>query len=152
MSTKQCGDCDKVKPVSDFFKRADGSAGSRSICKLCSWNRSNARIKRIRAERRPTRMHRFIQKIEFPDGCWVWKGSLHRQGYGMFRNESSPLAHRYAYLLFRGKVPEGLVLDHLCRNSKCVNPFHLEIVTQTENIRRGNAPAGKAMRRKEKIK
>jgi hypothetical protein len=46
-------------------------------------------------------------------------------------------AHRFAYLEFVGPIPDGLVLDHLCRNKKCVNPDHLEPVTNAENLRRG---------------
>lgn len=76
------------------------------------------------------------------DGCWRWTGS--RSGsaleYGQFswRIMGRPMmgAHRAAWELFRGPVPDGLTLDHLCRNTLCVNPTHLEPVTQAENNRR----------------
>lgn len=67
-------------------------------------------------------------------GCWLWVGAHDNGGYGIFRNQK---AHRFSYTLHRGEIPEGLVLDHLCRVRCCVNPNHLEAVTAKENIRRG---------------
>lgn len=85
---------------------------------------------------------RFWSKIEKREnGCWVWTGSLSPQGYGQLQspgNQGLVLAHRFAFELIYGPVPEGLVLDHLCRNHACCNPLHLEAVTQKENVRRGN--------------
>lgn len=84
---------------------------------------------------------RFWEKVEKrgPDECWEWGGTV-ADGYGRFREGgfgSSPVrAHRVAYKLLVGPIPEGLVLDHLCENRGCVNPAHLEPVTNRENLRR----------------
>lgn len=74
-------------------------------------------------------------------GCWVWTGSLDTNGYATISIKGkSTLAHRVSYTEFTKKeIPEGYVLDHLCRNIRCVNPKHLEPVTHSENVKRGNS-------------
>jgi hypothetical protein len=75
-------------------------------------------------------------------GCWPWLGAHTKAGYGVLSVKRERVyAHRYAYTLFKGPIPEGLQLDHLCRNRGCCNPEHLEAVTRRENILRGVAPA-----------
>lgn len=72
-----------------------------------------------------------------PDECWPWFRSLSTSGYGQFFfNKRLHTAHRVTWELANGPVPEGLQLDHLCRNRRCCNPSHLEPVTGLENIRR----------------
>ena len=70
--------------------------------------------------------------------CWLWNGSMYQNGYGKYGRRGI-MAHRIFYTLFRERVPEDMSLDHLCRNRKCVNPDHLEIVTFLENVMRGDS-------------
>jgi hypothetical protein len=70
-------------------------------------------------------------------GCWEWQASCLKNGYGQVRFKWDMwLAHRLTYELLIGPIPEGLTIDHLCRNKPCCNPAHLEPVTQEENYRR----------------
>jgi hypothetical protein len=73
-------------------------------------------------------------------GCWLWIGAA-TNGYGNFkiRDGLTYYAHRLSYMHHVGPIPNGLVLDHKCRVSHCVNPEHLEAVTQGTNVRRGIA-------------
>jgi HNH endonuclease len=73
--------------------------------------------------------------------CWVWTGRHGPFGHGRFlvggKGSKQATSHRYAYEMIVGPIPDGLVLDHLCRNPSCVRPDHLEPVTQRENLLRG---------------
>lgn len=81
---------------------------------------------------------RLWPKVQVTGFCWEWLGSLSEAGYGNFHLDGrTQLAHRVVYEILVSKIPEGLVLDHLCRNPKCVNPDHLEVVTQGTNLTRG---------------
>lgn len=90
-----------------------------------------------------TLLRRFNSKwISTPDGCWRWTDVLVANGYGYLgiggRSGRKVQAHRLAYELFIGPIPDGLEIDHLCRNRWCVNPDHLEAVTRRTNLLRGN--------------
>lgn len=90
-------------------------------------------------------LERFMEKIDFPSvfsDCWYWNRSPNSYGYGQFWLKNlgrSVAAHRVAYVLAYGDVPPGTEIDHLCRVRHCVNPLHLEAVTQAENNRRSNS-------------
>lgn len=81
------------------------------------------------------------------NGCWIWQGRPTNAGYGLMTLRTdgvarSTSAHRVAYETFVGPVPDGLVLDHLCRVRMCVNPAHLEPVTSRENTMRSPITLG----------
>lgn len=89
----------------------------------------------------------FQQRVRvLPSGCVEWTGELSRNGYGRAvvgykgRRPIRRLAHRMLYEMWLGKIPDGLELDHLCRNRACCNPLHLEPVSRKENVRRGLIP------------
>ena len=101
----------------------------------------------------PTIPERFFQKIWFPpceDDCWLWTGSRDPAGYGRLYSRGRILrAHRLSYEIHVGPIPTGLVIDHLCRNTSCVNPTHLEPVTNYVNVVvRGVTSAAAVNRRK----
>lgn len=82
---------------------------------------------------------RFRSRVYKTAECWFWLGCKGIDGYGKFSHKPGiSLAHRYSYELYKGPIPAGLHIDHLCRVRHCVNPDHLEAVTQQENMRRGN--------------
>lgn len=87
---------------------------------------------------RDSDVDRFLAKIEKQEnGCWEWTATHNNQGYGQFRiGNFTAKAHRISYMMFVGPIPDGLELDHLCRNRSCVSPEHLEPVTSQENTLR----------------
>jgi hypothetical protein len=84
---------------------------------------------------------RFWAKVLVGPNCWLWKAAKVPSGYGQFRvGDHLERAHRVAYEMVVGPIPDGLTIDHLCKNPWCVNPAHLEPVTMLENLsRRGRS-------------
>lgn len=91
---------------------------------------------------------RFWAKVDRSGRCWLWTAATHPDGYGKFRADGRVLvyAHRWSYESLVGPIPEGLTLDHLCRTRNCVNPEHLEPVTNRVNILRGESPTAQNAR------
>lgn len=87
------------------------------------------------------RIERRVERIPF-SGCWIFMGALNTSGYGWVgrggRGDGVDRAHRITYQHYRGEVPAGKELDHLCRVRSCCNPFHLEAVTRKEHCQRGD--------------
>lgn len=83
-------------------------------------------------------------------GCWIWTGAQQSRGYGRYSRRRGGvfvfgMAHRVVYETLVGPIPEGMVLDHRCRNTTCVNPDHMRICTQGDNVRASRpdtAPCG----------
>lgn len=91
---------------------------------------------------------RLMEKLTYDHGCWTWTAKAQTNGYGAIQRgkagEGVVRTHRAAYQLLVAPIPDGLHLDHLCRNTLCCNPMHLEPVTPAENLRRSAAKEGRA--------
>lgn len=99
------------------------------------------------------RLVRFMSHVDQTLVCWEWLGSQTAGGYGQFTADGRQrVAHRWLYEFFKGPVPTGLELDHLCRNRACVRVDHLEAVTRRENIRRGVSHVARQMAQTECIR
>lgn len=92
-----------------------------------------------------SKLGKYAASVSVTDGCWVWMGTRQYPknhpaypGYGrVMVNKRRTQAHRVVYELMVGPIPNGLIIDHLCRNPICVNPAHLEAVNVKENVLRG---------------
>lgn len=87
---------------------------------------------------KPAPVERFWARVAKTEGCWLWTGYVSNTGHAKIKVNGKMVAtHRFAYELLVGPIPEGMVLDHICRTPACVNPAHLEPVTQSVNAKRG---------------
>ena len=87
---------------------------------------------------------RFWRMVQKTETCWLWVGWRDKDGYGLFTPIHKHVrSHRFAYEEANGPIPDGLQIDHLCRNPPCVRPSHMEVVTAQTNVLRGNTVAAK---------
>lgn len=83
----------------------------------------------------PREVESFWRKVDKSGECWLWTGARHSTGYGSFTIAGrQQLAHRVAYFASHGAVPDGLEIDHSCRNKRCVRPDHLRLATHKQNM------------------
>jgi len=119
-----------------MFKRECPRCGKILVCKqIGNFNRSNRKktcCKKCSDELRSLKRPDYL--INKKTGCWEWVKDITWGGYG---SKNGRGAHRVYYERYKGEIPKGLEIDHLCRNRKCVNPEHLEAVTKAVNQRRG---------------
>ncbi len=139
--------------------RTKGDGHLPGVCEICGGPTSRKRYKQCavcytRAWLSPKDKFWSMVKVGNATGCWTWVGRVNNQGYGsiniMGKAGSPILVHRFAYELLVGPIPEGMELDHLCRNRRCVNPAHLEVVTRSENCRRGDSGLAWALHQRAK--
>ena len=125
-----CGNC------------ACGCGGRTSVAKASERSRGVRRgepRRFIRGHHRRRTDRYAVVQLGYGTPCWMWKLSRNRDGYGVaWGGRGKTLAHRVEYERHVGPIPQGLTLDHLCRERGCVNPEHLEPVTLIENQRRGD--------------
>lgn len=149
---KNCSKCLRLLPRDLFNKRVRSLDGLQAWCRECNRKYHGSAYATVQAARPPAQdvLDRLTDRTVFDEtvtGCWVWKGSC-ANGYGrMSVNGRTDGTHRLGYEALVGPIPEGLTLDHLCRNTRCWNPRHLEPVTHGENCRRGNGWSGRNARK-----
>ena len=82
------------------------------------------------------RFFKYASNCNTVENCWEWKGGKTYQGYGVFSsdNRESILAHRWIWTYLFGPMPKNRVINHRCRNTSCVNPVHMEVISQSENV------------------
>jgi len=101
-------------------------------------------VKYATAAAHPEALLRVLSKVAYADDCWMWQGAKNASGYAIATvNRQAVYVHRLTFWIVKGPVPNGWVVDHLCRTPSCVNPLHLEAVLTAENTRRGTGNSRK---------
>lgn len=133
------------------FPECGKSAYSKDLCMAhYQQQRRGRELRPLRRVRQPwaTPAEAFFSVVEQAGDCWEWQGPRSPEGYGRFSTSGTiVLAHRWAYEHLRSEIPEALVIDHLCRNRACVNPWHMEPVTNLVNVARGMAYSARNARK-----
>lgn len=132
--------------MGDVICSVDGCTGSRLARGYCGKHYQRLRAgsdPRTPSSKDLTADERFWRKVDKTGPCWIWTAGRDWDGYGIFSDAGrSRRAHRWSYAALVGPIPDGLQLDHLCRNRACVNPGHLEPVESRQNTMRSPvAPA-----------
>ena len=125
MNPEQCRN-GHIRTPATTYTRPEGD----SECRLCR------RLKRPpvkKGKKRMTAIERFYRAVNKTTTCWIWSAHSDRNGYGLFFNGRTILAHRYSYQIHKGPIPSGSELHHTCENKSCVNPDHLTCVTRLEH-------------------
>lgn len=124
---RHCTNCGRTPEEAYFRPDKRARDGLRARCRECT----TTGIPRGRVP-----VHPLDRAVETLSGCWLWQGPKVK-GYGvMRRNGRSYVTHRWVYEQFIADIPDGLELDHLCRQRDCINPWHLDPVTSSVNTQR----------------
>lgn len=127
----------KIRP-SCSIEGCNAPHKARGWCRLHyeRWQRTGSPIERSDLDR----LMEKVSRGEYPTDCWAWTGATTANGYGRFQMGGVHwMAHRASFVLAGNEIPDGMQLDHLCRNTTCVNPDHLDVVTPRENTMRGTS-------------
>lgn len=141
---RYCRECDRNRSKRNHERKAQAVIAAGTTC-ACGCGAA-VRVRYVTGHQNTSRaipaIDRLMAKVQINEasGCWEWIAGMKGDGYGAFGKTRS---HRAAYELLKGPVPEGLELDHTCRNRKCCNPVHLEPVTHRVNVLRGEGIAAK---------